>query len=76
MYGGQYNNDQAYRMQSAQALQNFGNQQQDNAQNNLDFRYQQWQDKNNQPYRNLQTLGAPFQNNILGQVQTTSGGGK
>jgi hypothetical protein len=75
MYGGQYNNDQAYRMQSANALQNYGNQQQANQQQGLDFNYQQFQDKLNQPYKNLQVLGAPFSMG-LGSVTSTSGGGK
>ena len=78
MYGGQYNNDQAYRMQSANALQNYGTQQQQNQQNGLDFNYQQFQDALNQPYKNLQTLGSPLQNGIVGSVQNTvtKGGGK
>lgn len=76
MYGGQYNNDQAYRMQSANNLLGYGGQQQQNQQQGLDFNYQQWQDKMNQPYRNLQTLGSPLQSGILGQVQKTTSGGK
>lgn len=76
MYGGQYNNDQAYRMQSANNLMNYGGAQQQNAQQGLDFNYQQWQDAQNQPYKNLQTLGSPLQSGILGQVQKTSSGGK
>lgn len=76
MYGGQYNNDQAYRMRSADALQGYGGLQQQNQQNQLDFNYQQFQDRLNQPYKNLQTLGAPLQSGILGSVQKTSSGGK
>ena len=76
MYGGQYQFDQGQRMQSANNLLNFGGMQQQNAQNQLDFNYQQWQDALNQPYKNLQTLGSPLQNGILGQVQKTSSGGK
>jgi hypothetical protein len=77
MYGQQYNNDQAGRMASANALYNAGNQQQSGAQNQLDFNYQQTQDAQNQGLKNLQTLGSPFQLN-LGQLSTTnsSGGGK
>lgn len=77
MYGGQYNADQANRMQSANSLLNYGGLQQQNQQNKLDFGYQQFQDAQNQPYKNLQTLGAPLQNGILGTVQqTTQSGGK
>lgn len=75
MYGGQYNNDQANRMASANNLLNYGNLQQQNQQQGLDFNYQQFQDKQNQPYKNLQVLGAPFSMG-LGSVSTTSGGGK
>lgn len=75
MYGGQYNNDQANRMTSANNLLNYGNLQQQNQQQGLDFNYQQFQDAQNQPYKNLQTLGAPFSMG-LGSVTTTSGGGK
>ena len=76
MYGGQYQFDQGQRMASANNLANFGGQQQQNQQNQLDFNYQQFQDRLNQPYKNLQTLGAPLQGNILGQVQTTAQKGK
>lgn len=77
LYGGQYNADQANRMQSANSLLNYGNLQQQNQQNQLDFGYQQFQDAQNQPYKNLQTLGSPVQNGILGTVQkTTQSGGK
>jgi|SRR5689334_2338190 len=77
MYGQQYNNDQANRMASANALYNAGTQQQQGTQNQLDFNYQQTQDAQNQGLKNLQTLGSPFQLN-LGQLSTTnsSGGGK
>jgi len=76
MYGGQYNADQASRFNAAQGLMAYGGQQQQNQQNQLDFNYQQFQDALNQPYKNLQTLGAPLQGNILGQVQTTTQKGK
>lgn len=73
MYGGQYNNDQAYRMNAANQLGQFGQQQQNTQQNQLDFNYQQFQDQMNQPYRNLQTLGSPLSMN-LGSVTRQSGG--
>lgn len=75
MYGGQYNADQANRMASAGNLLNYGNLVQGNQQQGLDFNYQQFQDALNQPYKNLQVLGAPFSMG-LGSVSTTSGGGK
>ncbi len=77
LYGQQYNSDQANRMASANALYNAGAQQQQGAQNQLDFNYQQFQDRNNQDLKNLQTLGSPFGLN-LGQISKTSssGGGK
>ena len=75
MYGQQYNADQSRRDASAQNLLGFGNQQQAQQQQGLDFNYQQFQDALNQPYRNLQTLGSPFQMN-LGSISRTTGGGK
>jgi len=75
MYGGQYNADQANRMASAGNLLNYGNLTQANQQQGLDFNYQQFQDALNQPYKNLQVLGAPFSMG-LGSVTKTSGGGK
>ena len=89
MYGNAYNTDQSNRMQAigmaptfgnaayqdAGQLLNAGNLQQQQVQNNLDFGFQQYQDKQNEPYKKLQTIGG-----VVGQAQgstsTTSGGGK
>lgn len=89
MYGNAYNTDQSNRMQAigmaptfgnaayqdAGQLLNAGNLQQQQQQNNLDFGFQQYQDKQNAPYKQLQTIGG-----VVGQAQgstsTTNGGGK
>jgi hypothetical protein len=89
MYGNAYNTDRANQMQALGMAPQYGNQayqdaaqllnagglQQANQQQGLDFQYEQFQDQQNQPYKNLQTLGAPFSLN-LGSVTKTSGGGK
>lgn len=75
MYGGAYENDANRRASATMNLLGAGNQQQQLGQQQYDFNYQQFQDAQNQPYRNLQTLGAPFSMN-LGSVTRTTGGGK
>lgn len=89
MYGNAYNTDRANQLSAlgmaptyanqaytdASQLLNAGNMQQQFGQQQQDFNYQQWQDAQNQPYKNLQILGAPFSLG-LGSVTTTSGGGK
>lgn len=72
MYGSQYNADQANRMQSAQGLMGYGALQQQSNQNPLDFAYQQYQEQQNQPYKNLQAMGAPFGSNMGGSQTTTT----
>lgn len=90
IYSGAYNTDRANQMQAlglapqygnqaytdAQQLLNAGNIQQGQQQQGLDFGYQQFQDQQNQPYKNLQVLGAPFTGTSFGGTTTTSGGGK
>lgn len=71
MYGGQYNADQNRRFDAAQGLMGYGGLQQMAAQNPLDFQYQQFQEAQNQPYKNLAAMGAPFGAN-MGGSQTTS----
>lgn len=71
MYGGQYNADQNRRFEAAQGLMGYGGLQQMAAQNPLDFQYQQFQDAQNQPYKNLAAMGAPFGAN-MGSSSTTS----
>lgn len=90
MYGNAYNTDRANQLSALSQAPTFGNQaytdasqllnaggvQQQNQQNQADFNYQQFQDQQNQPYKNLQTLGAPFTGTSFGGTTTTSGGGK
>lgn len=57
----------------ANQLLQTGNMQQQFGQQQKDFSFEQFQDMLNQPYKNLQTLGAPFSMG-LGSVTTTSGG--
>ena len=94
IYGGAYAQDQANRMQAIGMAPQFGNQayqdasqllnvgqiQQDQAQNPLDFQYQQYQEAQNLPYKQLAAMSGVFGSN-LGSSSTTqsnqsSGGGK
>jgi hypothetical protein len=89
MYGQAYDQDRARQMQAigmapqlrqagyqdATQLLNAGQIAQNQAQQQQDFNYQQFQEKQNLPYRQLAAMGAPFSSG-LGQVQTTTGGGK
>lgn len=72
--GLQYGN-RAY--QDAQQLMNAGQVMQDQNQQNLDFSYQQFQEAQNLPYRQLAAMSGVFGSN-LGSTATTqqSGGGK
>lgn len=87
MYGNAYAQDQANRMtainmaptfgnaayQDAGQLINAGNLQQNNAQQKLDFGYQQFQDAQNYPFKQLQATGGVIGQN-MGSTTTTSGG--
>jgi len=89
MYGNAYNTDQANRMQAigmaptfgnaayqdAGQLMNAGNLQQQNQQNNLDFGYQQFQDQQSYPFKQLQATGGVIGQN-MGSTTTTNNGGK
>ena len=91
MYGNAYGQDQQNRLsaigqaptfgnaayQDAGHLMNAGQFVQDQAQNPLDFAYQQYQDEQNLPYKQLAGMGGVFGSN-LGSSSTTqsSGGGK
>lgn len=89
MYGQAYDQDRARQMQGIGMAQQFGNQayqdagqllnagqiQQDQAQQGLDFNYQQFQDQQNLPYKQLAAMAGPFGSN-LGSTTTQSGGGK
>lgn len=92
MYGNAYETDKQRQMQSISMAQQFGNQaytdagqllnagqlQQDQAQQQKDFGYQQFQDQQNDPYKKLAAMSGVFQS-APGQSSTTKnqgGGGK
>lgn len=89
MYGNAYETDQARRMQAVQMAPTFGDQaykdagqllnvggvQQQNAQNNLDFGYEQYKDAQNDPFKKLQTIGGVIGQN-MGSTTTQTQGGK
>ena len=91
MYGGAYQNDRANQMQAigmapqfaqqgyqdAGQMMNAGQILQDQSQKNLDFGYQNYQDAQNLPYKQLSAMSGVFGSN-LGSNSTTqsSGGGK
>ena len=78
MYGQAYDQDRARQMQALGMAPTYGNQayqdaaqllnsgalQQANKQQGLDFNYQQFLEKREQPYKNLQAMGAPFSQNM------------
>lgn len=92
MYGNAYNTDQANRMQAigmaptfgnaayydASQLLNAGQLQQDQAQRNLDFGYQQFMEGQNKPYKDAAMMAGVFGSNLGGSstTQQSSGGGK
>ena len=91
MYGQAYGQDQANRMQAigmaptfgnaayqdASQLLNAGQMQQDQNQQNLDFGYQQFQEAQNKPYKDLASMAGVFGTNLGGSSTTVqSGGGK
>ncbi len=91
LYGGAYDADQARRMQAigmapefaqqdymdAGQMMNAGQILQDQQQQNLDFGYQQFQDQENLPYKQLAAMSGVFGSNLGGNSTTTqSGGGK
>lgn len=91
MYGQAYGQDQANRMQAigmaptfgnaayqdASQLLNAGQMQQDQNQQNLDFGYQQFQEAQNKPYKDLASMAGVFGTNLGGSSTTIqSGGGK
>lgn len=88
MYGNSYGIDQANRMQAigmaptygnaaytdAGQLLQAGNTQQNQAQNNLDFAYQQFQNQQDYPIKQLGAMSGVIGQN-MGQTTTQSGGG-
>lgn len=89
MYGNAYAQDQNNRLQAisqaptfgnaayndAGQLLNAGNLQQQQAQNNLDFGYSQFQDASNYPFKQLQATGNVVQQGVGSTTSGTSTGG-
>lgn len=89
MYGQQYQFDQGQRLQAVGMAPQFANQQytdagqllnagglqQQNEQNPLDFQYNQFQQAQDHPFKQLQATGSVLQGNMSSQT-TQSGGGK
>lgn len=91
MYGNAYNTNQANKLQALGMAQGFANQDyidldkilgagntyQDQAQNNADFNYEQWQSQQDDPYKKLQAMTGVM-TGTAGSTTTTkqSGGGK
>lgn len=86
LYGGAYENDAARRMQAIGMAPQFGNLayqdasqmlnagqiMQDQEQQNRDFAYQQFQEQQNLPYKNLAAMSGVFGSNLGGSSTTTS----
>jgi len=86
MYGGAYENDQNRRMQAIGMAPTFGNQaytdasqllksgqiMQDQAQQGLDFNYQQFLDQQNDPYKKMAAAAGVFGTNLGGTSKTES----
>lgn len=86
MYGNAYSTDQANRMQAIGMAPTFGNQaytdasklfgvgqtMQDQDQQNKDFAYQQFQEAQNLPYKQLAAMAGVFGSNLGGTSRTTS----
>lgn len=89
MYGNAYNTDQANKLSALNLAPTYGNQAytdagqllnagttaQNNQQDQLDFQYQQFQNQQDYPLKQLQALTGVLGQN-MGQKTTTSGGGK
>lgn len=89
MYGNAYSQDQNNRLQAigmapqfgdmaykdASQLMNAGQTLYDQDQQNLDFAYQQFQNKENDPYKKLAAMSGVFGSNLGGASKTTSSGG-
>jgi len=91
MRAGAYDADQSRRLNAIQMAPTFGNQaytdasqlmnagqiMQDQSQQNYDFGYNQFQDQQNLPYKNLAAMSGVFGSNLGGSSTTKqSGGGK
>lgn len=89
MYGNAYETDRNRQMQSIGMAQQFGNQaytdasqllnagqiKQDQAQQALDFNYQQFQEQQDLPYKQLAAMSGVFGSNLGGSATTTQKGG-
>lgn len=89
MYGGAYDADRARQMQGIGMAQQFGNQaytdasalmkagqvMQDQNQQNRDFAYQQYEDQQNLPYKQLAAMSGVFGSNLGSSSTTTQSGG-
>ncbi len=89
MYGNAYNTDRANQMSALQLAPQYGNQaysdasqllkagqmQQDQSQQGLDFNYQQSQDAENLPYKQLSAMGGVFGSNLGASSSTNQSGG-
>ncbi len=89
MYGDAYNTNQANKLQALGMAQGFANQDytdlgqmltagntyQDQAQNQADFNYDQWQQQQDDPYKKLQAMTGVM-SGTAGSTTTTNGGGK
>lgn len=89
MYGNAYSEDRANQMQAIGMAPTFGNQAyqdasqlmnsgqflQDQQQQNLDYGYEQYQDYQNLPYKQLAAMSGVFGSNLGGSSTTTQSGG-
>ena len=90
MYGNAFNTNQANRLQALGMAQGFANQDytdlnqmlnagnayQDQAQNNADFNYEQWQQQQDDPYRRLQAMTGVMSGTSGSTTTTKQSGGK
>jgi hypothetical protein len=90
MYGNAYNTDRANQMAALQLAPTYGNQSyndaaqlmkvggqmQDQAQQNKDFQYNQFQEQQNTPYKQMAAYSGLLGNSGTTSTQTSSGGGK
>ena len=90
MYGNAYNTNQANRLAALGMAQGFANQDyadlnqllnagntlQDQAQNNADFNYEQWQQQQDDPYKKLQAMTGVMNNTAGSTTTTNQSGGK
>lgn len=89
MYGGAYDADRDRQMQALNMAQSYGNQPyqdaqqlmtagqslQDQQQQGMDFDYQQFQEQQNLPYKQLAAMSGVFGSNLGGASSTTQNGG-